>query len=115
MLEFCRTSKIGFAKPDVWQVDIPFTDAAVPHAIVMQNFVNAILESEPLIAPGAEGLHSVELANVMLYSSLMDRTVELPLDAAAYETALQRLIAESRFQKKVVSVSNEDFTKSFHR
>jgi predicted dehydrogenase len=115
MLEFSRTSRVGFAKPDVWQVDIPFTDAIVPHAIVMQNFVNAILEGESLIAPGAEGLHSVELANVMLYSSLMDRTVELPLDAAAYETALQRLIAESRFEKKVVSVSNEDFTKSFHR
>ena len=49
----------------------------------MQNFVNAILDGEPLIAPGAEGIHSVELANVMLYSSLIGQTVELPMDSAA--------------------------------
>lgn len=115
MLEFSRTSKIGFAKPDVWQVDIPFTDATLPHAIVMQNFVNAILDGEPLIAPGAEGMHSVELANVMLYSSLIGQTVDLPMDSADYEKTLQRLIAESKFEKKVVAVSNEDFTQSFHR
>jgi predicted dehydrogenase len=115
MLAFSRTAKVGFAKPDVWQVEIPFTDASVPHAIVMQNFVNAILEGEPLIAPGAEGMHSVELANVMLYSSLVDQTIDLPLDGTAYEDKLQELIAASTFEKQVVAVTNEDFTNSFHR
>ncbi len=115
MLEFNRSSKVGFAKPEVWNVEIPFADAPVPHAIILRNFVNAILDGEPLIAPGAEGLCSVELANVMLYSSILGRTVELPMDAAAYEAALQQWIAESRFEKKVVEVTNEDFTKSFHR
>lgn len=115
MIEFSRTAKVGFAKPDVWLAEIPFPDATVPHAIVMQNFVDAILDGIPLLAPGAEGMHSVELANAMLYSSLQNRTVDLPLDAAAYERALQQLIAESRFEKKVVAVSQEDFTKSFHR
>jgi predicted dehydrogenase len=115
MIEFNRTAKVGFAKPDVWEVDIPFTDATLPHAIVMQNFVNAILDAEPLIAPGAEGMHSVELANAMLYSSLLDQTVPLPLDSAAYETTLQQLIANSKFEKKVVQVSNEDFAQSFRR
>jgi predicted dehydrogenase len=115
MLEFNRSSKVGFAKPEVWNVEIPFADAQVPHAIILRNFVNAILDGEPLIAPGAEGLCSVELANVMLYSSILGRTVELPMDAAAYEAALQQWIAESRFEKKVVEVTNEDFTKSFHR
>jgi predicted dehydrogenase len=115
MLEFSRTSKVGFAKPDVWHVEIPFTDAPTPHAIVMQNFVDAILDGTPLIAPGADGIWSVELANVMLYSSLLGQTVELPMDSAAYETKLQQLIAESKFEKKVVEVAGEDFTKSFHR
>jgi predicted dehydrogenase len=115
MLEFSRTSKVGFAKPEVWNVEIPFTDATVPHANVMQNFINAILEGEPLIAPGAEGLGSVELANAMLYSSLRGETVALPLDSAGYAAALQQLIAESRFEKQVVAVANDDFTQSFHR
>jgi hypothetical protein len=81
----------------------------------MQNFVNAILDGEPLIAPGAEGIHSVELANVILYSSLLGRTVDLPMDSAAYEKKLNKLIAGSKLEKKVAEVSNEDFAKSFNR
>ncbi len=115
MIEFSQTAKVGFAKPEVWNVEIPFENAPAPHATVLQNFVDAILDGAPLIAPGAEGLHSVELANAILYSSLTDRTVELPLDGAAYEKKLQQLIAESKVQKKAVEIIGEDFTKSFHR
>jgi predicted dehydrogenase len=115
MIEFSRTSKVGFAKPDVWHAEIPFADATMPHALVMQNFVNAILDGEPLIAPGAEGMHSVELANGMLFSSLLEATLDLPMDGAAYEKALHKLIAGSTFEKKVVAVVQEDFSKSFHR
>jgi predicted dehydrogenase len=115
MIEFSRTAKLGFAKPEVWNVEIPFDNASNPHAILVQNFVNAILDGEKLIAPGEEGIHSVELANVILYSSLIDQTVQMPMDSAAYEKKLNQLIAESKTQKKVVEVSNEDFTKSFNR
>ena len=115
MLDFNRSSKVGFAKPEVWNIEIPFADAQVPHAIILQNFVNAVLDGEPLIAPGAEGLCSVELANVMLYSSILGKTVELPMNSLAYERTLRELIANSKFEKKVVAVTNEDFTKSFHR
>jgi predicted dehydrogenase len=115
MIEFSKTTRLGFAKPEVWHVEIPFENAVNPHAILVQNFVNAILQGEPLIAPGEEGIHSVELANVMLFSSLLDRTVELPMDSAAYEQKLNQLIAESKLEKKVVEIKNEDFTKSFNR
>ena len=43
----------------------------------------AILDDSPLIAPG-EGLYSVELANGILYSSLIGQTLELPMDGAAF-------------------------------
>jgi predicted dehydrogenase len=115
MIEFSRTAKLGFAKPEVWNVSIPFENAPNGHAVLMQNFINAILDGEPLIAPGEQGIHSVELANVMLYSSLLGQTVELPMDSAAYEKKLDQLIAGSKIEKKVVAVSNEDFTKSFKR
>jgi predicted dehydrogenase len=115
MLEFSRTARTGFARPDVWHVEIPFDNAPAQHATLTQNFVDAILDGTPLIAPGAEGLHSVELANAMLYSSLIEQTVTLPLDGAAYAAKLQELIAGSRFEKKVVAVAAEDFTKSFVR
>jgi predicted dehydrogenase len=115
ILEFSQTSKQGFVKPDVWNVEIPFENAVVPHSIIIQNFVNAILDGEPLIVPGTEGIHSVELANVMVYSSLLNASIELPMDSAAWEKKLNQLIAESKVQKKVVQVEATDFASSFRR
>ncbi|MBI4625427.1 MAG: Gfo/Idh/MocA family oxidoreductase [Verrucomicrobia bacterium] len=115
MIEFNQAARSGFAKPDVWNVEIPFENANNPHGILIQNFVDAILDGTPLIAPGADGMGSVELANVLLYSSLIDQTVELPMESAAWEKKLNQLIAESRHEKKVVQVAAEDFTKSFNR
>lgn len=115
MVEFSRDARTGFARPEVWNIDIPFDNAPAQHATLTQNFVDAILDGAPLIAPATEGLNSVELANAALYSSLTNQTVELPLDGAAYERKLEALIAGSRHEKKVVQVQNEDFTKSFVR
>lgn len=115
MVEHCRASKVGFLKPETTLVNLPFTDAAAPHATLMTNFADAILDGAPLIAPGVEGLGSVELANVLLYSSLIEQTVNLPMDGAAFERKLNELIAGSRFPKQVVEITNDDFTQSFHR
>lgn len=115
MIEHSKTSKIGFSKPEVWNVNIPFDNATLPHAVLMRNFVHAIREGEELIAPGTDGLNSVELANVLLYSSLVDQSVEMPMDGAAFEAKLNTLIKESTHQKKVVEVSSEDFASSFNR
>ena len=81
----------------------------------MQNFVDAILDGTPLIASGYDGMGSVELANVLLYSSLIGQTVQLPLDSAAWETKLNELIANSTKQKKVVKIQSDDFTSSFRK
>ncbi|HXG48680.1 MAG TPA: Gfo/Idh/MocA family oxidoreductase [Methylomirabilota bacterium] len=115
MIEFSRTAKTGFAKPEIWNVEIPFENAGNQHATLLQNFVDAILDGAPLVAPGAEGLGSVELANALLYSSLLERTLELPMDGAAFERKLEELIAGSKRVKKVIEVSGEDFTQSFRR
>ena len=115
MTEFSRSAKQGFVKPEMRVEEIPFENAAAPHAALMQNFVNAILDGEPLIAPGADGLNSVELANVMVYSSLLGQTVELPMDGAAWENKLKQLIAGSKLEKKVVAVATDDFAGSFRK
>jgi predicted dehydrogenase len=115
MIEFSQTAKQGFVKPEARTEDILFENAVVPHSIIIQNFVNAILDGEPLIVPGAEGIHSVELANAMVYSSLLNETVELPMDSAGWEKKLNQLIGESKVQKKVVQVEATDFASSFRR
>jgi predicted dehydrogenase len=115
MGEFSRTAKAGFAKPDVWNAQIPFENTGGQHTEITQNFVDAILDGATLISPASDGIHSVELANATLYSALTGQTIELPLDGAAYEKKLQQLIAESKFEKKVVEAKGEDFSKSFNR
>jgi predicted dehydrogenase len=66
-----------------------------PRNLLIQNFVAAILEGEPLIAPASEGIASVELANALLYSGFTRQTVDLPLDPALYASELARRIAGS--------------------
>lgn len=115
MIEFSRTAKTGFTKPDATTEDVPFTNVTAPHAALMQNFVNSILDGEQLIAPGAEGIHSVELANAMLFSSLKKDTVELPMNSNAWEKKLNQLISESKLEKKVMQVESNDFASSFRK
>ncbi|HEX7654469.1 MAG TPA: Gfo/Idh/MocA family oxidoreductase, partial [Verrucomicrobiae bacterium] len=115
MLEFSTKSASGFAKPEVWNIEIPFENAAAPHAQIMENFVAGILDGTALITPAEEGIHSVELANAIVYSSLTGETVEMPLNSKAYEAKLQELIAGSTVQKQTRKVDASDFASSFRR
>lgn len=115
MVEFSKAARTGFARPEIWNAEIPLENSAAQHATVMQNFVDAILDKSPLIVPGEEGIHSVEFANAALYSAWTSQTVALPLDGAAYEAALREKIRSSRFEKKVVETAGEDFASSFIR
>lgn len=116
MSEFSATTKRAFERPSVWNVEIPLSGHGGQHNAIIENFVAAILDRAPLIAPAAEGIHSVELGNAMLYSSFMNKTIEFPLDAKAYERWLKKKIATSTFVKKTVkSGAGSDFSKSFGR
>jgi predicted dehydrogenase len=113
---FCANDPGFFSSPEVWQVNIPAPDSGGQHVAILQNFVNAILDGMPLIAPAEEGIHSVELANAILYSAFTDSTVSLPLDAAAYAKKLQQLIANSKFTKAAAPKSaGADLSGSFNK
>ena len=112
---FNRTTTSGFAKPETWKVEIPFGNATLPHAQLIQAFVDGILDGKAPLVSGEEGMQSIELANAILYSSLVERTIALPLDGAAYEQTLNGLIAGSRFVKQVKAPGGDDFEKSFRR
>lgn len=114
--EFSRTSPMPFSKPDVTCEEIPVEGNGGQHVEITQNFVDAILDGVPLIAPAEEGIRSVELANAMLYSHFTGQTVELPLDGAAYEALLQELIAKSRYNKKAPGAGlTGDMASSFQK
>lgn len=72
---------------------------AVGHAGIWQNFVNAILHGEELIAPGREGIHGLELGNAMLASGIQGGPVALPMDRDGFEELMQQLIDKSASPK----------------
>jgi predicted dehydrogenase len=115
MTEFSRTTTGSFSRPPVWNVEIPVVQTGEQHNGILKNFTNAILDGEKLLAPAAEGIHSVELGNAILMSSMLGETVEVPFAASKYDKLLKNLIATSRIKKKAVkkSAGGEDFSKSF--
>jgi hypothetical protein len=62
----------------------------------VENFCKAIQCNEPLVCSGEEGLWSLEFANALLLSSYTGKTVELPLDAAAYDRLMKKLQAAGK-------------------
>ncbi|MCX6978480.1 MAG: Gfo/Idh/MocA family oxidoreductase [Verrucomicrobia bacterium] len=115
MSEFSRVAVSGFAKPEVTTMDMPFESIGNAHAVLVENFVSAILDKSPLIAPGGEGIGSVELANALLYSSILGETMELPMSGGDWEVKLNELIAGSHREKKVVKGVVDDFRQSFRK
>ncbi len=117
MSEHSRSTTTQFSAPPVWNVSIPVAGHGGQHAAILKNFADAILDGAPLIAPAEEGIHSVELANAILFSSLQGATVELPMDSADYEKQLQDLAATSagNDRKKAPSIrpAADDFANSY--
>jgi predicted dehydrogenase len=112
--EFSRTDPGRFSAPGTWEIRIPIKGHGPQHDGILRNFVSAILDGTPLIAPAEEGIYSLELANAFLLSTLEDRAVQLPIDGALFEQHLKKLIASSTRQKlKVVREVPDDMANSF--
>jgi hypothetical protein len=85
------------------------------HKLIIENFANAIIKGEELIAPAVEGINSVMLGNAIMLSSFLNKTVDIPIDEDVYEKKLQELIKRSKFQKteRKIDVSDAEMSKSF--
>lgn len=114
MSDFSRTDPGRFSVPPIWEIKIPIEGHGPQHNGILANFVAAILDGSPLIAPAQQGINSLELANAFLLSTLENRTVQLPIDAALFETHLKKLIGSStRKKQKVVREVADDIKQSF--
>jgi predicted dehydrogenase len=106
----------SFDKVEHEVVDVAYEHHGQPgHHFIIENFANAILHGEALIAPASEGFNSLTLSNAILLSSLEGRAIELPLDEDAYEQKLLSLIDSSTFKKSPTETpsSADDIGKSF--
>lgn len=108
--EFVVEAKDGFSEPDktVTTIKIPNPELS-EHNRVLNNVANAILGKEKLFIDGREGIMGVELADAMLLSTWLDKTVLLPVDDDLYLSELNKRRATSRRKEgtdRVMSLDN---------
>jgi hypothetical protein len=93
--DWSRNTSGSTDRPPTRLIKKTFQDRGGQHNEILQNFTNAILNSEQLIAPAAEGLRSLELANALLLSSVQREPVSLPVSGREVESMLETLVATS--------------------
>lgn len=99
--QFNREYTGGFGQPECWTCDIPVPDGHGPqHKGILQNFTNALLHGEKLLAPGEDGILGLTISNAMHLSAWTDDWVDLPLDEDLFYDKLQERIRNSTFHKE---------------
>ena len=91
----------GFGSPDVWTCKVPPAGGDGEHRTITANWVQSIRDrgETELLAPGLDGIHSVELFNAMLLSTWTDSWVDIPVDADLYYDELQKRVATSKIKE----------------
>ncbi|MGN1000168.1 MAG: Gfo/Idh/MocA family protein [Faecousia sp.] len=68
------------------------------HLLMLENFAQHLLDGTTLIAPGEDGICSVELVNAILLSDWLKQPVFIPVDEGIYLRELnQRIAREGKF------------------
>ena len=97
--EHSRSAESGFEVPEHARETLMFDGNGAQHVGILQNFVEAIHGEAAVIAPGSDGLASVELANAMLLSSVRSETITLPLSGEVFASTLEALKDEASRRK----------------
>ncbi|HIZ56823.1 MAG TPA: Gfo/Idh/MocA family oxidoreductase [Firmicutes bacterium] len=101
--KFCFESKQGFAAPAMEMHTIEPEGTETAHNGILQNFTNAILHGEELLAPGYEGINGLTISNAIYLSDWTDEWVDLPIDSARFLELLNEKRAHSHLKEASVS------------
>ena len=104
VMQHLTTAGKGAPDPEVeYEEYIPDTPAA-GHAGILQNFTNAVLYGEQLLAPGTDGIFELTISNAAYLSAWTGNSVvNLPLDTAAFDEKLAELAEQSRLRQNPAS------------
>lgn len=90
---YAETSKVDSSdKINMEYKVIDFRAAKDPYKQMLQNFSNAILNGEPLIAPGEEGEKALMLSNAAYLSAWKRAEIRLPFSEKVYDECLKQMI-----------------------
>jgi len=92
LTQHLKSSKKGFGLPACeWkEVALPKSDSR--HIAITRAFVDHVLHGKPMAATGAEGMNELELSNAIYLSGYLNKSVDIPVDAAVMERLLGRLV-----------------------
>ena len=97
--EFTFSSKDMWANPEVVEEKLEVPQCESGHKEIIRNFCRSILFKEELIAPGEEGIWTVEFLNALILSGKKNKPVDIPVDREEYEELLERLKKTSQEKK----------------
>ena len=103
IVELTFSSTDMWASPEVVEEKLELPQCETGHKEIMRNFCRSILFKEELIAPGEEGIWTVELFNALILSGKKNKSVDIPVDREEYEELLESLKKTSQ-EKRVKKI-----------
>ena len=95
--QVCFSSAKGFEHVEYEYSEILPEEPETAHKGILQNFTNAILFGEELIAPGVEGIRALSISNAAYLSSWRGNVeIALPVDGEAFDRELARQVDRVR-------------------
>lgn len=97
----CKESREGFVNPETVYTEFT-SEKETAHAGILQNFANAVIYGEELLAPGYDGINELTVSNAAYLSEWKgNKKISLPFDTAEYD----RLLVEKRSNSCAVNKS----------
>ena len=87
--QYCFSAASNDSLPKIAYEEFEQSDT-FGHPVILRNFADAIINGEPLIAPGNEGIYSLTLSNAAYLSAWTNSWITLPLDEALFERCLRQ-------------------------
>jgi len=106
--EFTFSTEEMWAEPEVVEEKLELAQCETKHKAIIRNFCRSILFKEELIAPGHQGIWSVEFINALLLSGKKRKPVDIPVDRGEYEDFLNGLkkISQEKRKKRIKRITD---------
>lgn len=106
--EICRTSEQEMPKPEFEYSEIVQEGKEPAHKGILQNFANAVLYGEELLAPGTDGINELTISNATYLSSWQgNREITLPFDTTEFDQFLEEKKRGSVWREETVREAGE--------
>lgn len=99
----CLETKSSFPSIEINEQKIETDEVETAHLGIMQNFANAILFGEELIAPGCEGINGLTISNAIYLSDWTGKPQALPIDKELFLELLNEKCKNSNIKEAKAS------------